>query len=85
MPKYLVLRDDFLHKTLPLPEKSFFQLKTYTYYISIDRKFDTDHFRDKKLGLKIFLPQDLDHFRFLIINYAQLLLSIIAVGNDRLF
>ena len=79
--KYLVLSTNFLLQKHPLPGKFFFQLQTHTYYTPIDQKCFTDSKKGQDHGLKTFLSRDLDHFRFRPHFYAQLLLSIIAVGN----
>ena len=49
--------------TLCLRKKKFFS-QTSTYYIPIDQKFYTDHFKGQKLGLKIFRSRDMGHFCF---------------------
>ena len=85
MLKYLVLRVNFLPETHPFPGKKFFQLQTHTYYTPIDQKCSADSKKGQDHGMKIFLSRDLEHFRFRPQFYAQLLLSITAVGKPNLF
>ena len=77
MPKYL---DDFLHKTHPLPENNFFfnWKPVHIIYQSIGNLI----LIILEIESWVWKSSYLEHFRFLLINYAQLFIEQNSSGQS---